>query len=327
MATSIIGPHTWSGQRDAEGYLTYKVKFHIKGLTTDGPDTVFNTPGLFLPGAPWVLDGDINADVWCRPEATATPILSDGDPNKHWMVEQVFSNKPLPEGKQRCSDTPPGDPLLEPQKVSGSFIKYTEEASMDMDGDPIQTSAGEPVKGKQVEFDKNRPQVMIEQNVANLELGLCASMVDTVNDSTLWGLPTRCIKLSDFSWERKFYGTCYIYYTRKFTFDIMYETFDRVLLDEGTMVLRGVWRTDPNAVDYGAYVIDPFVAAEPHSPSDYIKFKDWNGENASVVLDGAGRPFDSDGSTTGTGDDSPGGLVVRKYSEANFLLLGIPTTF
>lgn len=327
MPTSIIpGQTRWSLKVDNEGYRTYSISFKVRGAKTDGPFNVLQTPGLPVVGSAWAFDGDYDPDVWCRSETTVDPFL-EGEPNTQWKVTCTFSNKPVPQNQQRCNDTPTGDPLLEPQKISGQSVRYTEEATTDRFGNPIVTSALEPIRGAQVEFDRNRAQVTVEQNVADLQLALCTAMVDRLNAYPLWGLTTRRIKLSEFHWERKFYGTCYVYYTRRFTFDVRFDGFDPVLLDEGTMVLRGRWDKDPASLTFGTYVLAPGVSPSAIFQGDLIRYKDWNGENATVILDGQGRPYDATGSSTGTGDDNPGQILVEKYDEADFLLLGIPIVF
>lgn len=66
------------------------------------------------------------------------------------------------------------------------------------------------------------------------------------------------------------------------------------------------------------------------NPQHFIHFKDRNGENCKVILDGAGLPADVGVTTSATGTGTirgPGNILVQKYPESNFLLLGIPTTF
>lgn len=328
MAATLVGETKWSRKTDAEGYRTYTlVNMVVCDDTDDGPQVAGECPGLPLPGAAWVYGNDFDLDVWCRPDQIVDPVVTE-EPNYHFIVTNTFSNKPLPQNQQRCNENPTGNPILEPQKVSGSFVKYTEEATVDRFGNPIETSAHEPLRGPEVEFDKNRPTISIEQNVLFLELATVTAMIDTLNDAALWGLPARCVKLSNFSWERKYYGTCYVYYTRKFEFDINFETFDRITLDRGNLVKRGKWDKAPGSLTYKQYVVDPAVGSTGATfPSDYVQFKDWNDENAVCVLDGNGRPWDRDASTTGTGDDTVGTITIQKYDESNFLLLGIPTDF
>lgn len=281
---------TWSGSRDAEGYREYKIKFLLRGDVGDGPAQALLTPGLPLPGSPWNYGNDFDAWAFCRLNCTLTPINADG-PGEFFSAEYTFSTKPLGIDNGQCGNGQPGqDPLLEPQKVSGSFSKYTEEAGYDAYGRPILNSAFEQMRGAKVEFDANRPVVKIDQNVADLELPLLAALQDTVNDDFLWGVAPRCIKLGSSSWERKFYGSCYMYYTRHLEFEINWGTWDRVLVDEGTKVLSGKWNTTTGLwelVKIGTPPVDPNLK----NPNHYIRYQDRKGHSMHVLLDGAGQPY------------------------------------
>lgn len=285
MATWLVpGPRTWRMSRDSEGHREYKVRYRVRGAKTDGPANALRTPGLPTPGSYWIIDADVDLWAWCRWNAEVTPVVEDG-PNTHWEIEFTFGTKP-PDTKA-CKDNQVEDPLLEPQRISGSFIKYTEEATHDRFGQPITNSAWEQMRGPQVEFDANRPQIRIEQNVAVLGLSLFAPMIDCLNDRTLWGLPPRTIKLSNVSWERKFYGSCSVYYTRSLEFDIRYEGFDRDLLDEGTKVLHGRW---DDVTGNWALINIGGVPPNRFDPRHFVRFKDRKGENCRVILNGEGSP-------------------------------------
>ncbi len=290
MAFEIIGnAHTkWSGSRDEAGDREYVVTYRVKGNSTDGPASALETPGLPEPGSVWSIDDDEDQYAWCTQRAKATPVITD-EPNLYFDVEIIFSTKePTPEN-QRCQDFKVEDPLLEPPKVSGSFVNYNEEATHDRFGFPIVNSAHEQMRGPQVEFSKNRPRIIIEQNVASgfQAYVLPSMMMNTVNMFTLWGLPRRTILLAEAAWEQKFYGRCYVYYTRKLTFDVDYRTFDRDLLDEGTKVLHGRWRRS----DRHWILLDiDGVPPDPTNPAHFQQFKDFNNENCRVILNGAGLP-------------------------------------
>lgn len=313
MATQLLGPTEWSMSRDDDGNREYKITHLIKCDPTDGPYNALQTIGLPQPGDPWNFDGDSDPWATCKQNATVTPKKTE-EPNLFFTITQTFSTKA---DEKRCKDQQIEEPLLEPQKVSGAGNTYQEEGTYDRNGEPIASSSHELFKGPQNEWDANRPSVKIEQNVADLELALCTSMQDTLNDSTLWGVPARCIKLSKFSWERKFYGACYVYYTRVFEFDIRFEGFDRDLLDEGTKALNGRWNAN------GDWELVPINGSlpNPDNPAHFQRFKDRNGENCTVVLNGLGNPATDDPGNT------PGIIHVEKYGESNFLTLGIPTSF
>lgn len=317
-ATLIDGQTTWSGSRDDEGHREYKITHLVKHDFLDGPKTIMDCPGLPVPGSIWNFDNDIDIWAFCYPSMIVRPHKQkDGEKFRYSTVEQKFSTKPM----KRCSDTSIEDPLLEPDRISGSFVKYTQEALYDRFGERIKSSSHEQFRGPQVEFDANRPAVKIEQNVSDLELALFSELIDHVNDAPLWGLPARCVKLDDAPWEKKLYGSCSVYYTRSLSFSIMFETFDRDLLDEGTKVLHGHWNTTT-----GEWDLDNIngAAPDPNNPQHFDRYKDKNGENARVILDGTGKPAKLD-LGTGTGEvGGPGSIHVEKYFESNLLLLGIP---
>lgn len=308
MATVLkIGPRKWSGSGDAEGERTFKVTYRITFSAAVGPAEAMDAAGLPGFGTRWALDGDNDFWTFRLPTTSTKPVVTkDGDPSTVWDTELTFSTKQ----PERCNEQRVEDPLSEPQKISGSFVKYTKEIEKDKDGNFIKSSSHELIRGPIVEFDHNRPTVVIEQNVGNLGLSTFTNMVDTVNDSALWGLGTRTIKLSNVSWSREMYGLCYFYYTRRFEFDIDFDTFDRQTKDQGLKVLRGQWLD-------GNWVLD-FPIPNANDARDFDRFKDAKGEVARTFLDGNGLPAAS--------IEAAATIDIEFYPESNFLLLNIPTT-
>ena len=329
MTAAVIGgPLSKSVARDEEGYRTYKIKHRIKTTDPlDGPQIALTATGLPAIGSFWNFDNDVDAWCFCLP----TIVLKAQEQKKnelvnYWTAEQTFTNKPF----DRCQTTTIDDPLLEPQKVSGSFVKFQEEAVVDRDGYLILSSSHEQYRGSQVEFDSNKPTVRVEQNVATLDLDVFSQNIDDVNDAILWGLGPRRVKLSNVSWERKYHGVCNIYYTRIFDFDIDYNTFDKYLLDEGKKVLNGHWATEKEiAAGETGWVLDDIDGAppDPNDPTHFNHYKDRNGENTRVVLDGMGLPaYTTIVSGTATTSNGAAQIKVEKYNESNLLLLGIPSS-
>lgn len=293
------GQTSWSGVREPDGHRTYTLKSLVVADKRDGPSTVLTAIGLPLPGTTWLVDDDLDLYAICTFEAKVTPRVTD-EPNFHWDVEQKFTTRP----QNRCFNDAVGNPLTEPMKVSGSFTKFTEEASEDLYGNPIRTSSFETIRGKEVEFDSNRPTVHIEQNVADLELPLLVEMMrGTVNDDELWGLPAGTVHLSSCNWERCYLDGCDVYYKRVFDFEIKEDGWARDLVDEGTKALNGHWEDEPEDPDdpdgprRGSWVLDDIGGNPPNpsNPNHFIRFQDRNGNNARVILDGNGVPFNPDG--------------------------------
>ncbi len=293
------GPYSWKMQRDSEGHRIYTVVYRVKGLTTDGPANVIRTPGLPTPGEIWAIYDDLDIWAWCRPETEVTPEL-EGEPNQFWKVTCTFSTKPLERSSSRCNDTQIEDPLLEPAKISGGLEKHKEVATKDRWGNPPKNSAHQVLKGSKMEFNRSNPTITIEQNVLVLDLPLLAYMKDRVNDRPMWGMPRRCILITDITWERKFYATCYQYFTRRITFEADVKGFDRDFVDEGTRVLSGEWKKenqiadDPSSAIIVGWTLKNLkgtIVPDKDNPSHFIGATDIEGKPANIILDGNGQPF------------------------------------
>lgn len=288
--------------RDVEGYVEIKVKYLVKLDDGEGPMSALDCPGLPIVGSSYQFKNESNAWATLLPTASVSPHGRADRPYTHMIVEMTYSTKPPSPDKGRCNDTPIEDPLLEPNKLSGSFTRYQEEATTDRFSNPIRTSSHEIIRGNQVEFDKNRSSLKIEQNVADLQYGTMAAMIDTLNDTPMWGLPERCWKMAPPSWERKFYQRCRIYITRILTFEssvhideesgIVSSGWDRDLLDEGTKVLNGHWgiaaRGEVEKVWYTDFVNGR--PPDPRDPNHFIKATGTDGQPCKLILNGGGLP-------------------------------------
>ena len=318
----VDGQRSWSLQRDGEGYREYRLVLRVESSTFDGPRTVLkNTTGLPKVGQPWRFDNDYDPWVWCRPEVSIRPVYSEGEPNSLWNLEYTFSNKPLQ--LDRCQTYEINDPFLEPARISGSFVKKSEEITTDANGDAIRNSAHEIIRGPQVEFEFNHPSIKIVQNVPRLDLNILADFIDTVNRFPLWGVPPGGVRLAGIHFEKKYYGFCIPYYSRTLDFEIKWEYsknitafeqwffgrsagqflgWDREIMDEGTKALNGRWD------NLRAWVIEPINGMPPdrRNPSHFKKILDSHGQPIRVLLDGKGvpvtaAPIELSGVISGTG--------------------------
>lgn len=347
--TLMGGPLTWSMDVDEEGYREYKVA-HIVRMSSlrDGPYLALQTPGLPAVGSVWAFPGcnDIDSYAYCKPSRSITIHQEkEGDPARFYKIESQFTTKPA----KFCQDQSVDDPLLMPVKKSGSFLSKPKEATHDRHGNPLLYSSHERIQGPAVEFDRTRATVDLEVNVVHLQLSTLAAAMNCVNDGTLWGMASRTVKLSSIGWEEKYYGMCYIYYTWKLGFEVDPAGFDRDEADQGTKVLNGYWERDPNALvldpsdpnfgqsSWGTWQPRKIAGDWPDrmNPTHFIRYKDWNGENTRVLLNGLGEPAISTrhvGTGTGSGswDIGTAGAGayrhIEAYDEYDFYLLGVPAT-
>lgn len=300
---------SWSMSRDEEGHRTYTLTWLVRiPNARDGPSTASRNHYLPKPGSIWLEYTTWDIWAFCLPTMQVKPLVSKERGN-YWLVTQTYSTKP----GDRCQDQRIDDPLLEPQKVSGSFVRHSREMEFDKDGERIETSALELIRGPGVEFDDCLASVSIEQNVAVLGLGTITNLMNKVNDNALWGLAARRVKLSGCSWSRKVNGACDYYYTRSFDFDINFDGFDRQVANEGTQCVRGKWDKD---VDPYVYVVDADI--------------DVNRVRVRGDIDAYKMPSDTAGVTpldfNGVPTTDEHNIKVEYYQEANFTTLGIPAT-
>jgi hypothetical protein len=300
MTATVVGLHSQGFSRDEEGYRHYTVAYKVRTDSyLDGPQQVLIASGLAAPGTVYHIDNDYDAWAFCTPEMTiqAAPELDEGDPVAYYIVTQNYTNKPL----IRCQTNTIENPILEPYKLSGDFIHERYTPRTDRFGNALVYSNYEPMSGDALEISNPQPQIRIEFNAAVLPLGTYTLIIGKVNDATLWDLPPRTILLTEAKWERLLYGTCYYYYRTTYGFDIKLDTHDPLILHEGYKTLR--------------------EGGDPSNPADYDIYKmagsDENTEKP-VMLDSDGA-FLADGS-------EPHKTRPQLRDEANFLLLGIPTT-
>ncbi len=294
MAATAYDMHGWKLSQDEEGFRSYDAIWQVRTTDPlDGPMIVSNAAGLPAIGSIWAYGNDNDPWCFCTPEAKVEPV-EDRERCCEWLVSLKFTNKP----RKRCQDTNIDNPLNEPPDISGSFLKYTKEATQDRYGSLILNSAYEPIIGASVERDYNSPTVSIKLNQPAINLSNLALMIDAVNDAPLWGLGARCVKLENVSWARKLYGTCTFYFTISFEFKINYNTFDRKLIDKGSRVLMS----------------GGTVGNQEH----YEKKKEASGEPVEVLLNGAGNLL--------AAGASPVILTKQLYIPMNLLTLGIPSS-
>ena len=325
MTATNRGRRDWWLEKNEEGHREYHITHLVEtGSSDDGPMIVMQCAGLPVTGSIWAFGNEIDPWAFCKPYMSVKKLTGprEGHPFTRWTVEQVFSTKP----RNRCEDETIEDPLLEPMTISGSFTNAQREATYDKDGLPIMTVSFEQMRGPGLMFDAPNPTVRIGQNVASLGLSTFAQIIEEtpLNDAPLWGLPARCVKLSNITWEQKTYGTCDFYYTRTFEFEINYLTFDRYETQQGNKSRDGFWEAGTDPPEWVLTgTMDPDVA------SSYTQHKDRNKENTTTHYydhTRAGADASKKGWPYTDPTYPPLRSFIQKYGESNLLVLGIPTS-
>jgi hypothetical protein len=294
VSATLYGLHDWKLKRDDDGHRDYELEWFIGTNTrADGPQVVLNCPGLPALGTAYNLGNDADAWAFAYPGATVHRTKKQPSSGRHWILTQKFSTKPL----NRCQTAAIEDPLLEPPKIGYAFNGETKEFTHDRHGNPILNSAMQQVRGKAVEGDDDKITVWIEQNLLTIDNAQLKDFRGALNDSALWGLAAREVRLFRAQIDKLYYGVCTSYYRRRLEFEI--GDFDRRIIDRGTMRLK----TGGDAAD----------------PRDYERAKDSNGENVEMILNLAGQAWD------GVSPEDPS-FEVEFYGERNLALLGIPVT-
>lgn len=342
-APRSIGP----GRIDENGYRTYPISFLVQVLPGESLAAALTAVGLPLPGSPWFIGLDVDMWVWFRPNGTATIHQErEGDPAIYYLVEMEASNRPG--GSSKCHEQQVEDPLMEPMKWRvNSRSGDKEEATVDRFGDLITTPLGEQIRGRAVEWDELHDTVTIEQNWPLHELEVVSPMKNTVNDLSLWNLPARCIRLAEYHVEPVYWGQCYVYFKRRFVFEVfakkeiddegvptgnLISGWDRDILGEGTKVLRGRWDMDEASETFGHYIVAADIDIEdPDSwtADQVIKYQDPYGNQARCIYSDTHRGLpvsttvDWDSGSVYTGDVAYE-RHTEKLLESDFLQLGIP---
>jgi hypothetical protein len=286
-------------------HRNYRIKWLVEtDDVEDGPNRAMNCPGLPQVGSVWNFGNDNDAFAYCWPNWTVSQFnASSNEPNTLWVVDQPFSTK-----FNMTAMSSPENPLAQPPDISGTFVKYQREMQYDFEGKPIRTMSFEIRRGKEVEFDANRPTVSISINYPTLGLSTFAFMIDSVNGSPMWGLGSRMVKLSNIRWSRNIHRFGY-FYTRHYDFDIDYRTFDRILPQKGWNRLKGQkpgqtlgnknnkkhWELRTDEKDHP--MTEPWFYTDSGA--------DWDGVNEAQIAK----------------------QTIKYYPNANFFVLGVPASF
>lgn len=278
---------------DADGNRTYKRTFTIlTDSQSTGPKAVVEADGQPTVGETYRYPQDdpteTDESVYC---SKCKPKLRDKKSRKLWTVEYQYTSY-----SSKQLNGVDVDPLNEPPKFSGSFLRVNEIFEEDNEGNAILMSSGEP-PDPPLEEGVSYPTLRIEMNVASPALALWADYANAVNTGTFWGLGARKWAIEKIDWQDQFRGNGSRYVTVVFEFAAKYNTWDRKFLDRG----------------YYRKVVAPIEGK--------ILITDVDGQpvNAPRLLDGTGNVLEE-------GAD-PVYITKKLRPERSFGSLGVPTSY
>jgi len=262
---------------DGERTRAYKVTY--ESITNDQADharvVVLDLIARVPFGTQYSLHNDSDAYCFAKyPKNCKAVGLAKGGRRK-WRSDIEFSNHP----QEKCSEAEWENPIDEPYKLSGSFVRAMRAATKDRHGEPVDNSVDEPVLPAP-EVDDSRDTVIIESNTATIDLALRSAMRDKVNSATIWGLPPRTVKLGQWSWSAEYYGQCHIYIVNRLEFEINKDKWNFVHIDRGFRIVNG--EDDDGNIKYTTLMDD---RDQPLREPRLL-------DGAGALLPGGGSPFE-----------------------------------
>ena len=296
MSATLLGVLSSGMRTSKDGHRDYDINWLVESDNVDdGPATIANVSGLPVVGSSWSFGNDNDPWAFCWPSLRLKEVTGPdrGEWTGQWVARQMFTTRPL----SRCQTTRIEDPLAEPPRLSGTFTRYSKEATHTRQGDLLMSSSKELIRG--IMTDDSNAVVNVTQNLLSLPLAATTQLRNHVNATPMWGIDKRCVKLSDFTWDRHLWGTCSYYYTVTHGFDVNFDKYTIPVVDRGTRVLS----------DNG----------NPDNPEDYIPYRHpKTGDRMEVLLDGLGGLL--------TDVTAPVIEDAEIEYEADFFVLGIPAT-
>lgn len=166
------------GEDDDERQRSYRRVFRVVcSSTLDGPVTIKAHAACPAIGTIYVgANGETDTGAFCRKRRC---IQSQDDPFV-WTVEVEYSS--IVVDFDRTNE----NPLLEPVDIEWGQAQYQKAIEIDLVGDPLESSSGEPYDPP-VEIDDSRPVLRISRNLGGFDPALAIFYQDAVNSDVFLG--------------------------------------------------------------------------------------------------------------------------------------------
>lgn len=172
-------------------------------------------------------DGETDAGSFCNDISVKS--LSGASAGKEWIVTATYG--------PYDPSTNASNPLERPIEVSGGFSEFEEIVDVDVDGNPVVNSAGEPFANP-VMRDDPRPDLMIVTNAKTLDLNLIYTYRRAVNSDEFWGANPGQVRVASITWQYLHHADIGYYYKITYTFKFKKDGWQIRLQDKGMRVLN-----------------------------------------------------------------------------------------
>ncbi len=181
----------------------------------------------------------------------------------------------------------PQNPLNEIPKISWQTQKFKRPVDVDINGDIVANSAGDPFDPT-VEVDDNREILVITRNESQFDESLADQYRDTINSAPFFGFDALCVKCANITGNRVQHADLGYYWEVTYEFEINRDSWVSVVQDQGLRAL------------------------DPSDDTKIMNITDEEGKDITspMPLDGAGQPLPI--------GDPPVGLEFHVLTELDF---------
>lgn len=299
---------------DQNGYRDYTVVYRVITDAITGPNEALNYASLPTRNSFYSVAEGVVSETNTGASFRGKGIRYQGkdESRKIFLVTVKFSDNPGT-GQDKDPEQPPGLPWDAPADISTHSQKDKRAILLDLDGNMIASSAGEPYDPVQ-EVDDTHYILRIVKNFLNIDLPFNASYRDAVNSDVFFGCAPETVKVeTPGAMERLWFGPQKYF---RLTWEFALKSNDDISEPGSPIAILDDWRI--KLYDYGMYKL---VGVAPNQKLEAIT--DLHGAKLT-----APRLLDNNGAVLGIGETpklrrTP--LGYRGYRSLPFAALGLPT--
>lgn len=216
MAVTAFNVVSTSGGIDHDGHSTLRAVWQCRtNDTLDQAWTVLTHAVANLPAYWTGMDNATNANCFIQSIGDASLQEEQGS-RRVWLVPVTYSTKPAGgDGTSSRPLSPFTTPIVEPWRISGTFVRDEKATRTDKDGNLITTLG--TLEPREVRIPSGFDTLHLEGATANISMSTRASAIWHVNSATIWGLQPRQLLMTGWSYDIRRHGTTgYVYHSLDF---------------------------------------------------------------------------------------------------------------